>query len=178
MGGCGQPRTILAGVAYQAYGSISRQPMLGPVRPRIVFFALAFLIAAAIVGVGLASRSGPASGLVEGRLRPCPPTDNCVCSQDQGTEHAIAPFRVAGDPDEAFARLVGRLQVRHDLLHLEDSYAHLEVSSWIGIRSDLELMLDREAGLVHVRAASRVGRVDLGGNRRRVEALRGELSAR
>lgn len=152
--------------------------MLGPVRPRIVLAALTLLLAAAVAGIALASRSRPVSGLVEGRLRPCPTTDNCVCSQDQDGAHSIPPLAVAGDPDEAFARLVGRLQARYDLLFLEDSYAHLEASNWIGIRSDLELMLDRDAGLIHVRSASRVGRVDLGANRRRIEALREELGAR
>lgn len=152
--------------------------MLVAVRPRIALAALAFLLAAAVVGVAFASRSRPTSGLVDGRLRPCPTTDNCVCSQDPGEAHAISPLVVTGDPDEAFARLVGRLDTRYELLSLEDSYAHLEVTSWLGMRSDLELMLDRDTGLVHVRSASRVGRVDLGANRRRVEALRGELGAR
>ena len=152
--------------------------MLGPVRPRIVLAALTFLLAAAVVGVALTSRSRPASGLVGGRLRPCPTTDNCVCSQDSGETHSISPLVVTGDPDEAFARLVGRLDTRYELLLLEDSYAHLEVSNWLGMRGDLELMLERETGLVHVRSASRVGRVDLGANRRRVEALRKELGAR
>lgn len=147
-------------------------------RPRIVLVALALLIVAAFVGVALSSRARPPSGLVGGRLRPCPETANCVCSQDTDEEHAIAPLAVRGDPDEAFALLVGRLQARHELLLLEDAYAHFEVSSWLGLRSDLEIWLDHGAHLMHVRAASRVGRADLGANRRRVEELREELEAR
>ncbi len=37
---------------------------------------------------------------------------------------------------------------------------------------DLDLVVDQEAGVVHVRSASRVGRFDLGVNRRRVEKIR------
>ncbi len=40
---------------------------------------------------------------------------------------------------------------------------------------DLELLIDSESGLVHVRSASRVGSWDLGANRRRVEWLRRRL---
>jgi uncharacterized protein (DUF1499 family) len=152
--------------------------MLGPVRPRIVLAALGLLIAASVLGVVLASRSRPPSGLVDARLRPCPETENCVCSQDLGAEHAIDPLVIRGNPDEAFALLVGQLQAQHELLLLEDAYAHFEVSNWFGLRGDLELLLDRERRQVHVRAASRVGRADLGANRRRVEALRGELAQR
>ena len=158
--------------------SAAARAYAGPVRPRTVLAALALLIAASLAGVSLASRARPASGLVEGRLRPCPDTANCVCSQDLGEEHAIAPLTVEGDPDEAFARLAGRLQARHHLIWLDDAYAHFEVSGWLGLRSDLELLLDREGRRIHVRAASRVGRADLGASRRRVEALREELARR
>ena len=37
---------------------------------------------------------------------------------------------------------------------------------------DLELLLDSEARVIHVRSASRTGNWDLGANRRRVEWLR------
>ena len=147
-------------------------------RPRTVILALALLIVAAILGVVLASHRRPPSGLVNGRLRPCPPSRSCVCSQDEDPAHHVAPLDLWGDPDEAFARLIGRLQERYELLLLDDVYAHFEVTSWLGLESDLELWLNREARVIEVRAASRIGSRDFGANRRRVEALREELRGR
>jgi uncharacterized protein (DUF1499 family) len=43
---------------------------------------------------------------------------------------------------------------------------------------DLELLFDDAAGVVRYRSASRVGRSDLGVNRRRVDALRAAVDAR
>ena len=45
-------------------------------------------------------------------------------------------------------------------------------------RDDLELQLDATAGVIHLRSCSRVGRSDLGTNRRRVEAIRGAFEDR
>jgi uncharacterized protein (DUF1499 family) len=42
---------------------------------------------------------------------------------------------------------------------------------------DVALLVDADAGVVHVRSASRVGRSDLGANRKRVEAMREEWTA-
>jgi len=51
-------------------------------------------------------------------------------------------------------------------------YLHAEYRSrWLHFVDDLELVADEEAGVVHVRSASRRGWSDLGVNRRRVEAL-------
>ena len=64
------------------------------------------------------------------------------------------------------------------LVSATDTYLHARVSTrWLRFVDDLELLLDPEAGLIHVRSASRVGHWDLGANRRRVERLRRELEA-
>ena len=147
-------------------------------RARTVLLAVALLIVAAVLGVGFASRERPASGLVDGRLRPCDGDAPCVSSQVQDEGHAVAPLRLRGDPDEAFARLLGTLRDRHELLLLDGDYAHFEVSSWLGVRSDLELLLDREARVAHVRSGARIGGGDLGASRARGEALRKELDGR
>lgn len=42
---------------------------------------------------------------------------------------------------------------------------------------DVDLVLDREAGLARFRSASRIGRWDLGANRRRMERLRADFLA-
>lgn len=144
-------------------------------RPKVLLLALAALIAAALVGLSLASRRRPVSGLVDGRLRPCPQTPNCVSSLATDERHAVEPLRFRGDPHEAFARLVGivRSAPRTELLRLEDSYAHFEVTTALmRYRDDVELHLDEAGGVVHVRSSSRVGHGDLGANRARVESIR------
>jgi uncharacterized protein (DUF1499 family) len=60
-----------------------------------------------------------------------------------------------------------------------DTYLHACVATPIlRFIDDLELRLDPEACLIHIRSASRVGTWDLGVNRRRVEQLRRQLNAR
>jgi uncharacterized protein (DUF1499 family) len=59
------------------------------------------------------------------------------------------------------------------LLAADDSYLHARVATrWLRFVDKLELLVDPDAGLIHVRSASRVGAWDLGVNRRRVEWLR------
>ena len=57
-----------------------------------------------------------------------------------------------------------------------DTYLHAEFTSLLfRFVDDLELLVDDEAGVVHVRSATRIGASDLGANRRRVENLRRRL---
>lgn len=54
-----------------------------------------------------------------------------------------------------------------------DDYLHVEfTSALLRFVDDVEFRVDVDAGVIHVRSASRVGRYDFGVNRRRVEAIR------
>jgi uncharacterized protein (DUF1499 family) len=146
-----------------------------------VVLAVLALVLVAAVGLSLAARRRPPSGLVDGRLRPCPDTPNCVSSQSAVEDQAVRPMRFEGDPQEAFARLVGLVDTlpRTVLLQHDEGYAHFEVTTaLLRFRDDLELQLDATAGVIHLRSCSRVGRSDLGTNRRRVEAIRGAFEDR
>jgi len=117
-----------------------------------------------------------------GPLAACPPTPNCVSSRAPADSDAwIAPFGLTAPPDEAWARAVD--VVAHwprtrivastaDALHAESKSALLRFVD------DVELRLDAARGRIDVRSASRLGRSDLGVNRRRVEALRAALAER
>ncbi len=145
------------------------------VRPRTVVLAVLGLVLAAAVGLSLSSRRRPPSGLVDGRLRPCPDTPNCVSSQSDVADQSVRPLRFEGDPQEAFARLVGLVDglARTALVEHVEGYAHFEVTTALmRFRDDLEFQLDAAAGVIHLRSCSRVGRSDLGTNRRRIEAIR------
>jgi uncharacterized protein (DUF1499 family) len=113
-------------------------------------------------------------GALDGKLAPCPATSNCVCSQADD-DHAIKPLRFEDDPDEAWQRLrqVLASRPRTRVVHEEDDYLRVECTSRIfHFTDDVEFLLDREAGVIHFRSASRVGKSDLGVNRRRMEEIR------
>lgn len=113
--------------------------------------------------------------LTDGKLRPCPGSPNCVCSEYPGNAHSIEPLIFPGDPDTAWARLIEILQdqPRTTIVSQTDDYIEARVRTRILRFEDvLEFRLDRDANLIHVRSASKVGYSDLGANRRRFEALR------
>ncbi len=120
-------------------------------------------------------------GVRDGRLAECPGSPNCVSSQSALPRHAVEPLRFEGEPAEAWARLrqVVAAWPRTRLVSESDSYLHAECRTFVfRFTDDVEFLLDREARLIHVRSASRVGRSDLGVNRRRVEAFRRAFAQR
>jgi len=65
---------------------------------------------------------------------------------------------------------------RTKIIRQTDNYLHAECSSAVfGFVDDLELHLRPEQNLIAVRSAARLGRSDLGVNRKRVEKLRSLL---
>lgn len=65
---------------------------------------------------------------------------------------------------------------RAKIIRQTDNYLHAECSSAVfGFVDDLELHLRPEQNLIAVRSAARLGRSDLGVNRKRVEKLRSLL---
>ena len=146
-----------------------------------------YLIAAAVaLGLGLFvylsidSRRARETGLLNGKLRPCPGTPNCVVSENSGKDSYIEPLTFSGEPGaawehakEALTGLGGRIE--------KDTGDYL----WATFRSriwrfvdDTELRLDVAGKVIHVRSASRVGKGDFGVNRKRVERLRNLFKTR
>jgi uncharacterized protein (DUF1499 family) len=144
----------------------------------ILGIAAALLIVAGQLGL-LEGRRPFDLGAREGRLKPCPPTPNCVCSQATDAPHAIAPLRYEGDGAAAFARLEALVADWPGAVIVAEGegYLHAEVPTrWLRFVDDVELLLDPAARVIHVRSASRLGYSDLGANRRRVEAIRSRFS--
>ena len=109
------------------------------------------------------------------KLPLCPNTPNCVSSQAADTDHYIAPFKVKGNPEDAFSALKTALlqQSRTVITQSTPESLHAEATSLIfRFVDDIDAVLDARAGLIQIRSASRVGYSDLGVNRRRVETLR------
>lgn len=119
-------------------------------------------------------------GVTEGRLRPCPVSPNCVCSDDAGRGH-IAPFELAVPAEEGWQAVRQAVEAlpRTRIVRADGGYLHAECSSALmGFVDDLELSLRPEESSVAVRSASRLGWSDMGVNRRRVEELREALRDR
>ncbi|MSR60658.1 MAG: DUF1499 domain-containing protein [Planctomycetaceae bacterium] len=125
--------------------------------------------------VRLASPRPTNLGVTDGRLAPCPKSPNCVSTQAEDAEHAIAPLTFEGDPAAAFERLrsVVAALPRTKPIAATDRYRHYEFTTLIcGYIDDVEFVLDAGKKQIQFRSASRLGHSDLGANRKRMEAIR------
>jgi len=78
-------------------------------------------------------------------------------------------------PDDAMRKLKAVLAVipRMEIITETESYIHAEATSLIfRFRDDVEFFIDQQSNLIHFRSASRVGKSDLGANRKRMEEIR------
>jgi len=158
-------------------------------RTLIVFLTLAVIAlgAAALYGAWVSdsmfSWKRPVNlGFKTGRLAPCRPSPNCVCSQVDRTdrEHYIEPIPFRGTTLEAMAavrRAVMQTE-RAGVIEEGPNYVYAEFRTrFLRFVDDVEFGFDPGRGVIHVRSASRLGRSDLGVNRARIERLRGMISA-
>lgn len=117
-------------------------------------------------------------GLVNGRLRPCPSSPNCVSTQAEDEGHRIAPFRYQRDLATAIERLkevVGGMSGAR-LVEERGGYLRFEFTSWLfRFVDDVEFLFDDASQTIHFRSASRVGYGDFGVNRKRMEEIRRKL---
>ena len=119
------------------------------------------------------------TGVINGRLQPCPKSPNCVCCCHDDKSHYIAPLPFSSE------KTLDQIQTflfTHYIAHVvqrNPDYLHVVVTTPVlRFKDDLEFAVDREKGVVKVRSASRVGYSDGGVNRARIEALRAFLKHR
>ena len=118
-------------------------------------------------------------GVHDGKLAPCPATPNCVSSQSKDKEHAVEPFLFSGTPAQAMADLKGALSAmpRVRIVTETDTYLHAEFTSALfRFVDDVEFWIDADTRTIHLRSASRLGKSDLGVNRKRIEHLRSAIN--
>lgn len=137
---------------------------------------------------GLLSGTGPAQqlGVRDGRLAAPSATPNSVSSQtDLYPDHPqrdyanIAPLRYRGDGLVAMSRLAAVLRtMKHVRIVAEQpDYIRAEIETrWLRFTDDAEFWLDPSAGVIQLRSASRLGRRDLGANRRHLETIRAQFA--
>lgn len=117
-------------------------------------------------------------GISNGKLASCPNSPNCVSSQSTDASHKIAPLTFTSTPEEAIANLKDIIQSlpRTKIITENKDYLYAEFkSALLGFVDDVEFYLDRNANVIQVRSASRLGQSDLGVNRQRIETIRAKL---
>lgn len=136
------------------------------------------LISAYFVVLSVLSRRAPELGLVAGQLRPCPNTPNCISSEDIGARTTFTPLTVIPPPDRYWARARETVRAMGGIIDRDDgTYLHATfVTPLFRFVDDLELRLDTANHRLHLRSASRVGRSDLGANRKRLETFRAAMT--
>lgn len=117
-------------------------------------------------------------GVRNGKLAPCPNSPNCVSSQSSDAAHKIAPLTFTSTPENAIAALKSVIESlpRTKIITESKDYLYAEFkSALLGFVDDVEFYLDRNANVIQVRSASRLGQSDLGVNRQRIETIRAKL---
>ena len=134
--------------------------------PFVVFFIIK----------GIDSRNGTPPKQVEGRLAQCSTKPNCVCSEfKENTKHYIKPIVLESEVTTESLIIFKKIILNMGgSIHSEEKYylSSQFSSSIFGFVDDLEIRLDKEHNLIHLRSSSRVGTNDFGVNRKRINDLK------
>ena len=113
-------------------------------------------------------------------LPPCPSTPNCVSTQATSAVHAIAPISYRGSAEEAMTRIAAIVGSMPRATIVERTPRSMRVefrTRLFRFVDDVQFEIDETKKTVEFRSASRVGRSDLGVNRKRMEAIRAAFAA-
>ena len=126
-------------------------------------------------------------GVRDGKLKPPSMTENSVTSQaalypdhPQRKYADIAPLALKGDGPATLAKIKTIVEGMDgaQVIKSEPGYLYAQFTSKLmKFVDDVEFWFDPAANAIQVRSASRVGRGDMGVNRKRIEAMRSALAA-
>ena len=141
----------------------------------ITLTVIIIAIVAVFFILGVMSKSGKAPGLIDGKLSKCPDKPNCVCSEYETSSHYVEPLVIPDNPAfDVFAALINTIKEMGGRVQSErGNYIAATFSSAIfGFIDDLEVRIDSQRKVIHIRSASRVGHSDMGVNRERAVLLK------
>ena len=142
----------------------------------IIIVALIVVAILALFVLGQMSQSGEANGLVDAKLTKCPDKLNCICTEfEADATHYIDPIDFTQSNSLDFLpRLKNIAREMGGSIQAEtDNYlAFTFTSSIFRFVDDLEIRIDTDKKMIHMRSASRVGRSDRGVNKKRIEQLK------
>lgn len=155
----------------------------------VIAVVLLIVLAVAAGQLGVLQGTAPADlGVHDGRLKPPSMTENSVTSQaalypdhPQRKYADIAPLALKGDGPATIAKIKAIVEGMDGakVVKSERDYLYAQFTTKLmRYVDDVEFWFDPAANVIQVRSASRVGRGDLGVNRKRVEAVRAALEAR
>ena len=155
----------------------------------VVVVVLVLVVSAIFAGqIGLLRGKAPTDlGVKQGKLKGLSFTDNSVSSQaglyldhPQRKYSGIAPLAVRGDGETTIARLKGVVEGMDGAKLIASSPDYLYAQYTTALMKyvdDVEFWFDPSNNVIQVRSASRLGKSDLGANRKRIEAVRVALAA-
>ena len=154
----------------------------------LIFLAAVVLGAIGAGQAGLFRGTAPSDlGVRDGRLKPASATDNSVTSQatlypnhPQRQRAGIAPLPLRGDGPATLAKIKSVVASMDGakIVKSEPDYLYAQYTTRLmKFVDDVEFWYDPAAGVIQVRSASRVGKGDMGVNRKRIEAVRAALAA-
>ena len=154
----------------------------------VIVVVLLIVVAVAAGQLGFLQGTAPTDlGVRDGKLKPPSMTENSVTSQaalypdhPQGKYADIAPLRLKGDGPATLAKIKAVVESMDGAkaVKSEPGYLYAQFTTKLmKYVDDVEFWFDPAANVIQVRSASRVGRGDLGVNRKRIEAVRSALEA-
>lgn len=155
----------------------------------LVAILVLIVLAVAAGHLGFLQGTAPEDlGVRDGRLKPPSTTENSVSSQaalypdhPQRGYADIAPLPLKGDGPATMARIKAIVEGMEGakVVKSEPGYLYAQFTTKLmKYVDDVEFWFDPAANAIQVRSASRVGRGDMGVNRKRIEAVRAALEAR
>ena len=152
----------------------------------VILVLLLIVVAVAAGQLGFLQGTAPTDlGVRDGRLKPPSMTENSVTSQaglypDNPQRHYadIAPLPLKFDGPVTLARIRAIVEGMDGakVIKSEPGYLYAQFTSKLmKYVDDVEFWYDPAANVIQVRSASRVGRGDMGVNRKRIEAVRAAL---
>jgi uncharacterized protein (DUF1499 family) len=109
------------------------------------------------------------------RLAPCGDRHSCVSTLAENADQRLDAIGYTGQWEDAKATLVRILNEMERVTWVADEgeYMHLEFRTrLLRFVDDVEFVIDDSSKQIHFRSASRVGKGDLGVNRRRMARIR------
>ena len=110
------------------------------------------------------------SGLIEGKLRACPGSPNCVNSESS----MIDPIKLPNTEPKLAWSLLQQIITEQGGKIQSNSADYLSATFTtpvFGFTDDVEARLDLASKVIHLRSASRVGYYDFGANKRRLQSI-------
>ena len=155
----------------------------------VVAILVLIVLAVAAGQLGFLQGTAPNDlGVRDGKLKPPSSTENSVSSQaalypdhPERIYADIAPLALKGDGPATLARIKGIVEGMDGakVVKSEPGYLYAQFTTQLmKYVDDVEFWFDPAANAIQVRSASRVGRGDMGVNRKRIEAVRAALEAR